>query len=310
MPGNTTRHLLPYPVGGEPAGQGDITLKSLAEALDTKLDLTNFSDASGAKRVNNLCTYSENVSGGTGYLIIQTNIPVNSSSMCRVDIKGYQYEPDNASIDLTVTFYPYSVDSSIVNTEVTNRGSFHFSSVTMLSRTSDGKVAIALASGGSGGVWQYPKIVVDGIFGHNVLTEAQLLTGWSISRVANFTGYTTKATPLTPRPSAEDSGWITMTLVGGWTQYNLTDWPAQYRRKGGILYLRGLVIPPAGSGGSVNMFSLPAGFRPYKTTLRGAVDAGGTNRHLYLTWDGQIYPGSNPHASWFSIENVILPIDL
>ena len=307
MPGATTRHSLPYPNGTEPAGQGDTNIKNLAEALDEKLDLATMPDSIG-KRARNLCTYNESISNGTGLILIQTNIPGNSGTMSVLNIKGYVYEPDNNTIDLSVSFYPYSVDSSIVNAEVTNMGSFH-GTIQILNRNSDGKVAIAITSGAPSAYWNYPKMAVDGIFGHNLLTNEQLLTGWSISRVADLTGYTVKVAPLSPRPSAEDTGWITPTLTGGWTQYNLSNWPTQYRRKGGIVYIRGLVVPPSGSGGSVSIFTLPTGFRPYKTTLRGAIDAGAAIRHLYLTWDGLIYPNSNPHASWFSVENVVYPVD-
>lgn len=304
MAGTTPRLALPYPNGTDIGGQGDAAIKSLAETLDTKLDFSTMPDGIG-RRARNLTSYSEAVSNGVGYILIQTNIPTNSSVMSMLRLTGFVYEADNGFVDIAFTFYPYSADSSILVPEVTNMGSFHVSSVQFLNKTSNNTVAIALISGSATGYWQYPKLTLDGIFGHNLMTDAQLSTGWSISRVINLDGYTVKATPMSPRPSAEDSGWITPTLNSGWTQYNINDWPVQYRRKAGIVHIRGLVV----GTGTTSIFNLPAGFRPLKNTLRGAIDAGVAMKQMYVTAAGDIYPAQSAHPAWLSLENITFPAD-
>lgn len=304
---NTTRNLLPYPtVGTSLAGDGNLVAQSLAETLDTRLDIVDIAGGVG-KRVNNLCMYSESVSNGTGLILIQTNLASNSLFMTTLYIKGFVYEPDNAAIDLAITFYPFT-DSTIVNAEVINSGSFYPSTIQILNRNSDGKVAIALTSGAPSAYWQYPKIVVDGLVTHTHPSDATVKTGWSISRVANLTGYTVKSTPLNPRPAAEDSGWITPTLQGGHTQYNMTDFPCQYRRKGGIVHIRGLIIPSAETP-TATIFTLPVGFRPYKRTLRGAVDAAAATMQLYVMETGIVNSANTPTGGWLSLEGITFPAE-
>lgn len=58
---------------------------------------------------------------------------------------------------------------------------------------------------------------------------------------------------------APDTGWIAPTLLNGWTNYGAPWSTAGYRRKNGIVYLRGLVAN--GSKTNVPIFTLPAGFR-------------------------------------------------
>lgn len=55
---------------------------------------------------------------------------------------------------------------------------------------------------------------------------------------------------------SSDTGWITPTLAGSWaSSAGLT---IQYRRKNGVVYLKGRAV----SGASGTIFTLPAGFRP------------------------------------------------
>ena len=306
MPSSTTRSNLPYPLGTDPAGDADLVIKSLAQNLDTRLNVVDMPGAVG-RRAYNLCLFSAAISNGTGYIIIQTNIAVNSTVMTTLNITGYCYEPDNNTINTSISFYPYT-DSSIHNAEITNNGSFHFSNVQILSRNSDGKVAIALTSGAPNSYWNYPKLAVDGIFGHTAVADSDLTTGWKIFRAANLSGYTSKVTPLTPRGAAEDTGWITPTLLNGWTQYNDTDWPVRYRRKGGLVYIRGLTIPPATTTSVI--MNMPGGFRPKNETLRGAVDSGMLYKQVYVNQNGNVSSSNGSSAGWLSLEGITYPAEL
>lgn len=68
-----------------------------------------------------------------------------------------------------------------------------------------------------------------------------------------------RKTALIERNMNIDTGWIDATLVNGWTDFGGAWAPAAFRRKNGITYIRGLIIPGANAAGA---FNLAAGFRP------------------------------------------------
>jgi hypothetical protein len=63
----------------------------------------------------------------------------------------------------------------------------------------------------------------------------------------------------------EDSGWVAPTLLNGWVNYDAIYGPTGYRRKNGVVYLRGLV-----KDGTLStaIFTLPVGFRPVSPPIR------------------------------------------
>lgn len=63
MPGATTKYALPYPIGSESAGNGDLSIKSLAEAIDTKMALAAY--PIGAVYISVLTTSPATLFGGT-----------------------------------------------------------------------------------------------------------------------------------------------------------------------------------------------------------------------------------------------------
>lgn len=242
---NTTRHALPYPSGTETAGNGDLAIKSLADALDTKLDIA----ANGTFKVmRNIAMYDEAVVGGAGYIIINTKIPF-TSHMTTLRIRGYVYQPHSNVIDLTISFYPFT-DGLIYNSDFSNNGSLSFKEALILSRTSDGCVAIALKPDTTSQLWQYPKIWVDGMFGAAEMPDASLKTGWTIVRAATTTGYTLKTTlPI---------GWRDVVFENSWVNFDSRT--VQYQKSGdGWVRFRGLA--KNGTIGTT-MFTLPVGFRP------------------------------------------------
>ena len=67
-----------------------------------------------------------------------------------------------------------------------------------------------------------------------------------------------------------DTGWITPTLVNGWS--SVATQTVQYRRLNGVVMCRG-----RGTGGTTNtMFTLPAGFRPGQAFTQTVMDGPST----------------------------------
>lgn len=78
-----------------------------------------------------------------------------------------------------------------------------------------------------------------------------------------FGGATSVASPQETPPVQSSSGfpdtpWITPTLDNGWTHFDGAGAPAQYRRFGGVVYLRGLLT---GGADGAQAFALQPGFR-------------------------------------------------
>lgn len=60
----------------------------------------------------------------------------------------------------------------------------------------------------------------------------------------------------------EDSDWIAPTLINSWANYSGSN-ESGYRRKDGIVYLKGLVLNPTTYASDKRpIFTLPDGFRP------------------------------------------------
>lgn len=64
------------------------------------------------------------------------------------------------------------------------------------------------------------------------------------------------------RVALPDTPWTPVVFQNGWKNVGSSNMPAQYRRKNGIVYLRGLI----NGGGVAVAFTLPLGFRPLLST--------------------------------------------
>src|SRR3954471_15471582 len=74
------------------------------------------------------------------------------------------------------------------------------------------------------------------------------------------------------KATESDTGWIAPTLAGAWANHTPGTWAvAGYRRKNGIVYLKGLV-----KSGTGTIFTLPNGFRPVEATHMAVPSNGGT----------------------------------
>lgn len=102
-----------------------------------------------------------------------------------------------------------------------------------------------------------------------------------------------------------DTGWIALPLIAPWVNYGGGHRTAAYRRKGGIVYLQGLIMNGPVPG---NIAQLPAGFRSsggavifgtHSNTGLARIDSMDTG---YLTTQG----GGN---AWMSLAGISFPAD-
>jgi hypothetical protein len=104
-----------------------------------------------------------------------------------------------------------------------------------------------------------------------------------------------------------DTGWISLpALQNGWYQY--PSWEVHgYRKKAGIVYLRGLLAPGTTTPGTL-MFTMPVGFRngsnSHTPVASGAATAGAIN--IYST--GVVNTNYNC-TGWVSLNDVSYPAD-
>ena len=149
---------------------------------------------SQVKRVDDLVVWSESINNALGDLVIQTN-QTFGNFMTRLDLRGYIYIGGSTNIlDLSVGYYAYSASGTptFTNASAVNRGNVPISQVRLMRRTADNLVAIVLTPGL--GDWDYPKLVVDGIFGHTTMPDTQF-DGWTASRMTDLSAYTAMLTP-------------------------------------------------------------------------------------------------------------------
>lgn len=95
-----------------------------------------------------------------------------------------------------------------------------------------------------------------------------------------------------------DTGWIAPTLLNGWVNYGVGWDTVAYRRKNGIVYLKGLM-----KSGTINTFAfqLPAGFRPSAMLLfaPGSNNAGTVNlTRLDIDASGNVNPQAGTNVAY------------
>lgn len=296
MSGTTSKHGLIYPVGTDLGGDGNLRAQELAESLDEKLSTRRFS--SGLKRISNVAFYDEASPNLTGYVIINTKIPFNNH-MCRIDIKGNTYLPYNNVIDLTLTFYAYSVGSTVINTDVVNNGTMQFLDIGFYLRTSDNTVAIALRPDTPSNQWQYARFAVDAFIGHTEITKA-LTEGWTTVRAATMTGYTLKT-------AADMAQWRTLAPLGGWVFWGgSVDVSPRYRKVGNMVFVQGLI--KNGTNGQA-CGQLPVGYRPNSRIIfNNWNDTSTVPARVDVTYDGYVIPMGTA-TSAVSITGIRFPVD-
>jgi sorbitol-specific phosphotransferase system component IIA len=102
-----------------------------------------------------------------------------------------------------------------------------------------------------------------------------------------------------------EADWLTPTLLNSWVNYGGTMQPAQYKRIGDRVYIRGVVKSGTGSP----IFTLPAGYRPpYDIGFTVEIHDNSNNPdfgHIRITQNGDLtleHPGTlNNHKVWFNL---------
>jgi len=134
--------------------------------------------------------FTTNTPNLSGSIVIDTPITM-TNYMTRIHMEGYNYVPGATEIDVTVGFYSYTTPS-FLSTSQTNNGSAPVT-VRLARKVATGTVSLILDI--AGGVWQYPKVVIDRVDVGYVLPPDSFLNGWSGAVIADTTGYDTIFTP-------------------------------------------------------------------------------------------------------------------
>lgn len=107
--------------------------------------------------------------------------------------------------------------------------------------------------------------------------------------------------------SGTDSGWVAPSFINGWG--NVDDsWPVAYRKKDGVVYLRGLMARASGTFPSVG-FVLPAEFRP--STAQGQifpVVSGDAFGRVTVAGNGDVVANLGNNV-WFALASISFPTD-
>jgi hypothetical protein len=105
-----------------------------------------------------------------------------------------------------------------------------------------------------------------------------------------------------------DTPWTAVTFQNGWTNYDPANWSlGQYRRIGGITYLRGLVKPGTVAF-NVPIFYLPPGFR-ISANAHIATMQGGTFGTLNVWPDGRVC-ANVASSTYYTLDGVSFPAEL
>lgn len=114
-----------------------------------------------------------------------------------------------------------------------------------------------------------------------------------------------------------DTGWIALTLGAGWSNYGGGFSSANYRRKNGIVYLRGLVKNnDVTTGAGLTVATLPPGYRPANTNIFSLVASQASGHAIRadlaptgaLTVDAAAVNGSF-QVPYLSLAGLIFPAD-
>lgn len=107
--------------------------------------------------------------------------------------------------------------------------------------------------------------------------------------------------------NTQDSGWQNLVFLNSWHNDNAQN-PAQYRKVGKIVYLRGLVYN--GGSSNRNVAQLPDGYFPknlvgnlyFLTRISGSIQA---NPSVQITKQGVLTaPANMTNGQWFELDGI------
>jgi hypothetical protein len=157
------------------------------------------------------------------------------------------------------------------------------------------------------------------LFGLNDISWAALtLKSWNTGDTltaaelnANFAAVKTEMELL----SGEATPWTNATLGTGWTNYGgATYGPAQYRRLGNLVYLRGLITSGSATYDMVaaTVLTLPVGYRPLKAEIFAQDSGGAAHCRVDVRATGEVsvqYSGLTTHSGYLSLSGIVFSVD-
>lgn len=142
----------------------------------------------------------------------------------------------------------------------------------------------------------YPKTYAPAVGGDRVVMVRTGSTWTAVGRI-----------PTSVALNSPDTGWITPTLLNGFTHYDGGTAPHQYRRFNGTVHFRGLL--GGGNGPNLDAYSLDPGYRGY--WLRGNCHfqtTRGDVAFLVRVWNtGAVQPSLN--GSYIDLANITFIAD-
>lgn len=95
-----------------------------------------------------------------------------------------------------------------------------------------------------------------------------------------------------------DTDWQDVSLQNSWVDYGGADPTAQYKLKGGVVYIKGLIKSGTATAGTL-LFTLPEGYRPLENIYQVTV-SNNVFGYFFINPSGEvrIQTGSN---TWFSL---------
>lgn len=307
MPTYTTRNNLykPSPTDAiSVAGAG----QELATGIDDKID--RLRSVNGTKVIHSMGMYEEKASDLPGYIVVDTDIPFVSGTdkMFRFNVRGYTYWPYNNVIDFSVNFY--MLNGGVFSPDFNNKGSMNVREVRLCRKNSNNNFSLLFAAdipvAAGGGVWRYPKIVVDGWVSWSTEIPDAQFRNVSISRIVDPFGGTPTHTTVHAIDADE---WKLITLESGWVPYDgggtAGHATPRLRRIGEHVIVEGLVKNGSLTG---TIFTLPQGFRHTGGPLIYNLHCGGASGRVDVNSTGPVYANGLPNNSYLSLNGIIIPV--
>ncbi|MDF2499299.1 MAG: hypothetical protein K0Q77_13 [Anaerosporomusa subterranea] len=205
----------------------DATVNIISTSINTKLSTAN-SIGGVIYNYRDVASFSSAAATTTGILKIM--LPVGwINSLMTIDIKGFNYVTASTNWHATLAGQNANTTSTWIATSATLSPNCPVTSVRFGYDTVAGKACILLGTASS--VWQYPKILISAMVGHN--SPSVYSSGWGVGIITDETGITVSSTPTIKTLAYVESGALTVNNAStGNTRsgyFNNTDYAAGNR---------------------------------------------------------------------------------
>jgi hypothetical protein len=246
-----------------------------------------------------------------GWVVVQTKLPLTAGIMIRfdVDLRGGYY---SANYSGTANLYLYNTGGGqVFGPGWISRGNANLNCY--FAKDASNNLVLLFnqstqASVGVAGSWNYGTTIrisnLQVSLGSNLVQDSWL-AGWISGIQSSIATWSASAV----YPETDDTTWVTPTLLSPFSQYDVANWAAQYRKLKGIVYLKGLIKSSGTPNGTY--FALPAGCRPAQNLIFNTANGAGTNSMIYVYGgDGTVVCSMGGSAAWTSLSGITFPADL